>query len=85
MNLSDDHKNEIKEQHKLLEHELLQSLFALYNENPKLMPPDFRKEFVRKDDSQERLTMDYISGMMDTFARLEYEKYSNKKFEEMII
>lgn len=65
---------------------VVESLFKLYNSNPKLMPPDFRKEFsLNEHQSQERLTMDYISGMMDTFAKAEYEKYFHVPFDKILL
>lgn len=63
---------------------VVESLFDLYNNDSKLMPPDFRKAFS-PEESQERLTMDYISGMMDTFAKAEYEKYFHTSFDKIII
>ena len=45
-----------------------------YNKNNILLPAEYRK----RDDKQERLVIDYISGMMDSFAEQEYIKYFGK-------
>lgn len=44
-----------------------------YNINSLLLPPEFRS---RVDGCErKRLIIDYIAGMMDSYARLEYQKY----------
>ena len=45
-----------------------------YNRNGILLPPEIRC----LKDTRERLVIDYIAGMMDSFAALEYEKYFGK-------
>ena len=45
-----------------------------YNRKNILLPAEYRK----RDDKQERLVIDYISGMMDSFAEQEYIKYFGK-------
>jgi dGTPase len=45
-----------------------------YNRNGILLPPEIRC----LQDSRERLVIDYIAGMMDSFAAQEYEKYFGK-------
>lgn len=67
------------------------------NQDGKLMPPDFRtkKSYKEvKDDSEQfslylkdlsRNAIDYIAGMMDTYAIEEYEKYFDKRFSEIDI
>jgi len=45
-----------------------------YNKNNILLPAEYRK----RNDKQERLVIDYISGMMDSFAEQEYIKYFGK-------
>lgn len=45
-----------------------------YNKNNILLPAEYRK----RSDLQERLVIDYISGMMDYFAEQEYIKYFGK-------
>jgi dGTPase len=42
-----------------------------YNKGGILLPPAIRS----LKDSRERLVVDYISGMMDSYAAKEYEKY----------
>ena len=68
---------------------VLQSLYALYsdksvNKNGMLFPPDYRPD---KDDDKicARNTIDYLAGMMDTFAISEYEKYFGVKFDKIPI
>lgn len=67
------------------------------NQDGKLMPPDFRTKKRYKDvkDNPEQLSLylrelsrnavDYIAGMMDTYAIEEYEKYFDKRFSEINI
>lgn len=45
-----------------------------YNRDNVLLPPELRC----LTDSRERLVIDYIAGMMDSTAALEYEKYFGK-------
>ncbi|UGQ44733.1 dGTP triphosphohydrolase [Massilia endophytica] len=45
-----------------------------YNRDNILLPPELRC----LKDSRERLVIDYISGMMDSYAAQEYEKYFGK-------
>lgn len=45
-----------------------------YNRNNVLLPPELRC----LKDSRERLVVDYIAGMMDSYAAQEYEKYFGK-------
>lgn len=45
-----------------------------YNKNNILLPAEYRK----RNDKQERLVIDYISGMMDSFAEQEFIKYFGK-------
>lgn len=68
---------------------VLQSLYELYsdksvNKNGMLFPPDYRPD---KDDDKiwARNTIDYLAGMMDTFAISEYEKYFGVKFDKIPI
>lgn len=50
----------------------------------KYLPPEYRasewKEYGMPK-AQERLTCDYIAGMMDTYAIEQYEKFSGEKFK----
>ena len=55
---------------------IINGLFAVYsdekfNRNNNLLPPELRKIAAPKN----RLVADYISGMMDSFAYKEYERY----------
>lgn len=45
-----------------------------YNKNNILLPPELRSI----NDCKKRLVADYISGMMDSYAAQEYEKYFGK-------
>jgi dGTP triphosphohydrolase len=50
----------------------------------KYLPPEFRAdawEEYGKPKSQDRLTCDYIAGMMDSYAIELYEKYSGEKIQ----
>ena len=51
-----------------------------YNKNNILLPAEYRK----RSDKQERLVIDYISGMMDSFAEQEYIKYFGKSDVEKL-
>ena len=54
-------------------------------DNVKYLPPEYRFAEWKgygMPKSQERLTCDYIAGMMDSYAIELYKKYSGKKFEE---
>jgi dGTPase len=57
---------------------VLRGLYKVYvddhlNNDLKLLPPEYR---ICKDDTERRRNIiDFISGMMDQFAMLEYEKY----------
>lgn len=51
--------------------------------NTKYLPPEYRAENWEEygmPKIQERLTCDYIAGMMDNYAIEQYEKYSGEKF-----
>ncbi len=63
---------------------VVESLFSTYNNDPRLLPPDYRNKYMPRV-SQERLTMDFISGMMDAYAIQEFEKYHNTKFDNIIL
>ena len=58
---------------------IIRGLFEVYSDNKynkdnKLLPPELRC----LDDCKTRVVIDYISGMMDSFASQEYEKYFGK-------
>lgn len=51
-----------------------------YNKGNILLPPELRSI----DDTKERIIADHISGMMDTFATQEYEKFFGKGSSEKL-
>jgi predicted deoxyguanosinetriphosphate triphosphohydrolase len=58
---------------------IIRGLFEVYSDNKynkdnMLLPPELRC----LDDCKTRVIIDYISGMMDSFASQEYEKYFGK-------
>ena len=63
---------------------VVKALYEIYNNDPDLLTPDYRHKYI-PTQSQERLTMDYISGMMDTFAIQEFEKYQSTKFNDIVL
>ena len=66
---------------------ILRTLIKLYNTVPEYLPPEYRAELVinqygLENDSkllQKRLILDYISGMMDSYAISTYNKFQNNK------
>lgn len=53
-------------------------------DNKKYLPPEYRAsewEEYGMPKAQERLTCDYIAGMMDYYAIEQYEKFSGEKFK----
>lgn len=65
--------------------EIIKGLYEVYtdttyNKNNILLPAEYRK----RSDKQERLVIDYISGMMDSFAEQEYIKYFGKSEVEKL-
>lgn len=66
---------------------VIKSLFDLFsdekfNKDGKLLPPDFRPN---SDYSLVQGSIDYIAGMMDTFAISEYERFYKVKFSDIVI
>lgn len=55
---------------------ILNGLFKVYNSDEnkenKLLPPEYRP---RNGENRQRLIVDYIAGMMDSFAESTYKKY----------
>lgn len=49
-----------------------------YNSNYNLLPPDYRPKM---DEDLPRAVIDYIAGMMDTYAISLYEKHSGVSFD----
>lgn len=61
---------------------VIRRLYGLFAGDPKLMPPDFRC----KDAAQQpRQVVDFIAGMMDTFAISQYEEYFNERFDKIVL
>jgi len=52
---------------------ILNALFKTYLNNPKVLPPSLEKS-IRTEGNEERKICDYIAGMTDRFALLEYAK-----------
>lgn len=66
---------------------VIKSLFNIYskekiNKKYNLLPPDYRP---KTDEEAPRKVIDYIAGMMDTFAISEFEKLTGKDFNTMDI
>ncbi|RKZ29982.1 deoxyguanosinetriphosphate triphosphohydrolase [bacterium] len=60
---------------------IIESLFGVYVENPKLLPAGSR---YRLDCEDERVVVaDYIAGMTDRYAMLEYKKFFDP-FEKLL-
>lgn len=53
---------------------------AKYNKDNILLPPELRG----RDDGEGRVVVDYIAGMMDSFAAQEYERFFGKGSSEAI-
>ncbi|UCC94947.1 MAG: deoxyguanosinetriphosphate triphosphohydrolase [Candidatus Omnitrophota bacterium] len=51
----------------------IRSLFAIYLDNPQLLPPSFRDN-VKRGETIKRIICDYISGMTDRYALEEYKR-----------
>lgn len=75
---------------------VLKSLFAIYtdpiaNKDCKLMPPEYRLDDISGMNEQQKVkarvrnVMDYLAGMMDTFAISEFERLFYKGFDEIDI
>lgn len=69
--------------YELMGEKVIRGLWQVYNDpsfnvDNKLFPPELRNLEKRHSESHERLVIDYISGMMDTFAIEEYKKYFGK-------
>jgi dGTPase len=63
--------------------EMIEKLFTLYNQNPNLLPLQWKifKDKKIIDCSKKvktRVISDYISGMTDVFLKLEYNKFFNE-------
>lgn len=51
-----------------------------YNKNYSLLPPDYRP---KTEEYLHRAVIDYIAGMMDTFAISLYEKHFGVSFDNI--
>ena len=65
---------------------VIKSLFNIYldekvNKNYMLLPPDYRPKDGYSIEQQARCVIDYISGMMDTYAIAEYERLTGVQFD----
>ena len=72
---------------------MLQELYNFYSENPRYLPPEYRADNIinqydpvyceeKKNDGlkrmlQNRLVLDYISGMMDEYVKTAYSRVKN--------
>jgi dGTPase len=52
---------------------ILTALFETYLSNPKVLPPSLEKA-IRNEGNEQRKVCDYMAGMTDRFALLEYAK-----------
>lgn len=73
-----NHKNDVYD-YEQKGNKVIKFLYEFYSEydNNKYLPPEYRD---KDKDKQKRLICDYISGMMDSYAIGEYEKFSGEKF-----
>ena len=60
---------------------IISILAEYYKDNPKHLPPEYRTDKM----DQERLTCDYISGMMDSYAITQYERITGESFDKIKI
>ena len=66
---------------------VIKKLYSLYSDksrNPDgiLLPPDFRPSDIKELPQR---AIDYIAGMMDTYAIKKYEELFDKKFKDIEI
>lgn len=69
---------------------VIKSLFNLYTDRNKnnegmLLPPDFRPQKNSDEKEWAKKSIEYIAGMMDTFAISEYERHFCRKFNDIDI
>lgn len=53
---------------------LLTTLFTAYREEPRQLPKDIQARMTRGTETPERVICDYIAGMTDRYAILEYKR-----------
>lgn len=57
---------------------ILRELYKLYCKKPKYLPPEYRTDsYPNKNIDQKRLTIDYLAGLMDTYAYSLYDEFKN--------
>lgn len=54
--------------------EIIQTLFRIFLEDPSRLPPEWTEKAIQQPKSLPRLTSDYIAGMTDRYAILEYQR-----------
>lgn len=69
---------------------VIKNLFNIYsneliNKKYNLLPPDYRPEENTSKEEVARKVIDYIAGMMDTFAISEFERLTGKDFNTINI
>lgn len=67
---------------------IIKSLFNLYvdkeiNKDYLLLPPDYRPKETDTTEQKVRCVMDYIAGMMDTYAISEFERLTGISYDSM--
>jgi dGTPase len=66
--------------------QVIRTLFALFMEKPKLLPPDVQQRIGAADGSdpaRARLIADYIAGMTDRFAIAEHRRITDPRDTSM--
>ena len=58
--------------------QVLESLYDLYDSEPKYLPADYRPSKINDNLEKRRCIVDYIAGMMDTYAISQFEKFYGK-------
>lgn len=62
---------------------IIKSLFAIYMNNNSLLPPDYRPEEQNSICQKARYVIDYIAGMMDTYAISEFEHFTGIAYKDI--
>lgn len=67
---------------------IIKSLFNIYvdkniNKNYLLLPPDYRPKESNSEEQIARCVMDYIAGMMDTYAISEFERLTGVSYDSI--
>jgi len=53
---------------------MLTALFTAYREEPRQLPKEVQARMMRGNEPAERAICDYIAGMTDRYAILEYKR-----------